>query len=685
MRATSRLRATAILVSSGLAAVLAVALPLQQPPAHAADLRAFDPGYIISDALFYDSGTMSAATIQSFLVQKGSACTATTGNTCLKDFRETTAARPADTYCIRPYAGAASETAAQMVAKVGIACGINPQSLLVILEKEQGLVTASAGKSTNAFDYALGYGCSDTAPCDPRYKGFSTQIYSAAHQYRNYAKNPTLYAHRAGMVNQVLYSPIAACGSSAVFIQNQATASLYNYTPYQPNAAALAAGYGTGDSCSAYGNRNFWNYFTDWFGPTTQRAPVGSLDSATSTSPGVIIVRGWAVDPDTTASINVHVYVDGRPTASLAAVNPRTDVGRIYRRGDNHGFSGSVNAANGTHDVCIYAIDSAGGSNPRIGCATVTVSNLVPTGAFDAVTSTEGRISVLGWALDPDTAAPIAVHVYVDGKMTQALIANASRPDIGRIFGKGDNHGFNGTVNTVAGTHQVCLYAIDATGGTNPRLGCKSVSVLNLAPVGSLDLLTSGMESFAVSGWALDPDTADPITVHVYVDGTLTQALVATTSRPDVGRIYGKGDNHGFSGTVTATSGKHEVCVFALDSWGGSNPKVGCSTVDVNGTAFGALDSAAAGSGMITVRGWAIDPNTLDPIQVHVRTYGEAAQGLTANTPRPDVGRIYRDGDNHGFSGTVKAVSGTNQLCVYAIDSWGGTNPLIKCQTVTVP
>ena len=32
-------------------------------------------------------------------------------------------------------------------------------------------------------------------------------------------------------------------------------------------AAALNAGYGTGDG-SAYGNRNFFSYFTDWFGST---------------------------------------------------------------------------------------------------------------------------------------------------------------------------------------------------------------------------------------------------------------------------------------------------------------------------------------------------------------------------------------------------------------------------------
>ena len=78
------------------------------------------------------------------------------------------------------------------------------------------------------------------------------------------------------MTNNVRYNPNASCGSSPVYIANQATAGLYNYTPYQPNAAALAAGAGSGDYCSAYGNRNFWIYFTNWFG-STQTAGAGDL------------------------------------------------------------------------------------------------------------------------------------------------------------------------------------------------------------------------------------------------------------------------------------------------------------------------------------------------------------------------------------------------------------------------
>ena len=76
---------------------------------------------------------------------------------------------------------------------------------------------------------------------------------------------------------------------------NQATANVYYYTPYQPNSTALAAGYGTGDSCSAYGNRNFYNYFTDWFGST--RATNLTLAKSESSSTVWIVSQGsrWAL------------------------------------------------------------------------------------------------------------------------------------------------------------------------------------------------------------------------------------------------------------------------------------------------------------------------------------------------------------------------------------------------------
>jgi hypothetical protein len=115
----------------------------------------------------------------------------------------------------------------------------------------------------------MGYGCPDTAACDAQYAGFYNQVMNAARQFSVYHSNPAGYRYKPMQNNTILYNPNSACGTSTVYVQNYATAGLYNYTPYQPDPAALSNIYGSGDTCSAYGNRNVWRYFNDWFGPTT--------------------------------------------------------------------------------------------------------------------------------------------------------------------------------------------------------------------------------------------------------------------------------------------------------------------------------------------------------------------------------------------------------------------------------
>jgi uncharacterized protein with LGFP repeats len=268
----SRLRlVTTCLLALGLAFAFTAGSTPQQPDLYeSADLKLFKPGNIISDGVFYDTSTMTRAQIQEHLTVKGNRCTAN----CLKDHREDTWTRPADSRC-KGYTGAVGETAAQIISKVSRSCGINPQVLIVMLQKEQGLVTGTP--TSTSYRSAMGFGCPDTRACDTQYYGFFNQLYSAANQLQRYRANPGNYKYRAGMTNTISYHPATAkannldnwrCGTAQVYIQNQATAALYIYTPYVPNAAALANPYGEGDSCSAYGNRNFFRYFVDWFGST---------------------------------------------------------------------------------------------------------------------------------------------------------------------------------------------------------------------------------------------------------------------------------------------------------------------------------------------------------------------------------------------------------------------------------
>lgn len=286
-------------MASVLLAVLAG--PVAAPAAEAVEMSAVDvvktanladfrAGNIVSDAVFFDQGTMTEAQIQTFLESKVPKCQS--GYTCLKDWYDTSRTTTADPMC-GAYSGGVRERASRIIYKVARACGINPQVLIVTLQKEQGLVTHT-WPSEWRFRIAMGQGCPDTAGCDTRYYGFFNQVYGAAWQFKRYANPPgtsqffTWYA--PGKTWNILYNPNRDCGSSPVFVQNQATANLYYYTPYQPNAAALRAGYGIGDSCSAYGNRNFYNYFTDWFGSTIVPADACREPSAVSPAAKVYVV-----------------------------------------------------------------------------------------------------------------------------------------------------------------------------------------------------------------------------------------------------------------------------------------------------------------------------------------------------------------------------------------------------------
>jgi len=339
----------------------------------------FNPGYIISDYLFYNGSAMDAAGVQGFLNAKVPSCDA--GSTCLKGYTEATTSQPANAMC-SSYAGAGSESAAQIIAKVGLSCGISQKVILVTLQKEQGLVT-STGPSSSRYRIAMGYACPDTSGCDTTYYGFFNQVYNAAKQLKRYGNPPGTSDYfnwfPVGQTTSVRFNPSTACGSSPVLIQNKATAALYYYTPYQPNAAALASSYGLGDSCSAYGNRNFFSYYSDWFGSTTTvEPPFGNFEGA-QISNGSLTVSGWAIDPAAAGtSISVAISVTdptgGQGTRTVTANLNRPDVGAAYANiaaGNMHGFSMTMSAtAHGQYTVCVVALASSpgGAGNGTFGC-----------------------------------------------------------------------------------------------------------------------------------------------------------------------------------------------------------------------------------------------------------------------------------------------------------------------------
>lgn len=323
------MRSITRVIAITVAAVIAtVTFTAEAPPASAwVAAELWDPGFIISDQQFYDEDAMSVAQIQSFLNARVPTCQPEKSAgpndpiVCLKDFKQTTTSRAADAYCPNAYVGGSNETAATIIYKVAQACEISPKVILVTLQKEVGLVTHS-WPSEWRYDRAMGYGCPDTAPCNAEYYGFQNQVWRAARQFQVYAARPTYYGHLAGITNNVRFHPNAACGTSSVLIKNQATAGLYNYTPYQPNSAALAAMPGTGDSCSSYGNRNFWMYYWEWFGNPQAIGALTNVTTSERISGANRYATAAALSATIPADVDVVYVASGQDYPDALAVAP---------------------------------------------------------------------------------------------------------------------------------------------------------------------------------------------------------------------------------------------------------------------------------------------------------------------------------------------------------------------------
>ena len=292
-----------ILMLCGFISILSISILTYPHTAFAANGSDFQAGRIIDDSVFYNQSSMSAQSIQAFLQEKIPACD-TQGSlpawdfnrgdisraqyaalqgwqsppyTCLRDYRQNTPQMEAASGLCESISAKSNRSGAEIIYDISQACHINPQVLLVLLQKEQSLIL-DTWPLIGQYRNATGFACPDTAPCDPSYEGFFYQVYYAARQFQLYKLYPNSYNYIAGRTNNIYFNPdLSRCGSSQICIENQATAALYIYTPYQPNGASLSNLYGTGDSCSSYGNRNFWRLFTDWFGSTL--SPFTQLES----------------------------------------------------------------------------------------------------------------------------------------------------------------------------------------------------------------------------------------------------------------------------------------------------------------------------------------------------------------------------------------------------------------------
>lgn len=219
-----------IVIVAGL--LLFVALPTR-----AAE---FDPEYLISDAEITNYNSLDLNGIQQFL-----------------DKREGTL----DKY-ITVDKENNFKTATQTFYETGQKWLINPKYLLVLVQKEQSLLTDTS-PSQGQYDRATGYGCPDSGGCDDRWKGFYRQVNSAAAQTRYYMDNINEFNFQPGKTSIVDGNPLTP--------KSTATAGLYNYTPH------------------IHGNQLFWDLWNKYF---SKKWPDGSLLQSTEDGKTYLLTNG---------------------------------------------------------------------------------------------------------------------------------------------------------------------------------------------------------------------------------------------------------------------------------------------------------------------------------------------------------------------------------------------------------
>ncbi|MCL5435648.1 MAG: hypothetical protein M1275_01040 [Patescibacteria group bacterium] len=263
--------------------VVAVSAILALPFFAGAANTNFDPGMLITDQAFGNSKAFTDASgIQRFLEVRGSLL-ANTSPEFLQKLKE-----PADISLKNrledPNASLGRlRTAAELIYDTATLSQINPQVVLVTLQKEQSLIDGTFSDPSvlqRRLDRAMGFGCPDNGGCGTLFLGFYFQLFgnvdNEGNRYLGAARSlsksfytpggrgPMVDASgstfssapkvRTSQVNDTITvdntqgPPAGAPATTQVKLKNAATAALYRYTPHVYN-----------------GNYNFWRFFTQWF------------------------------------------------------------------------------------------------------------------------------------------------------------------------------------------------------------------------------------------------------------------------------------------------------------------------------------------------------------------------------------------------------------------------------------
>ncbi len=294
--------------------------------------------------------------------------------------------------------------------------------------------------------------------------------------------------------------------------------------------------------------------------------PVGALESAPQ-QPGGLLVTGYALDPNVAGPVLVRTYLDGRYAAGGQAAIGRPGLQTGYpSAGVNRGFSIFTPAKAGNHTVCAYALNlGAGTVNTRIGCKTVTIA-VDPVGSVATIARIElsNVVTVSGWTLDPDTAAPIKVQITSDGVNRQLLTANQAAAGSSASWPRyGTNHGYSAGVSIDGNEHIVCAVALNTLVGKDISLGCSRITTSGTSAPAAPTGLSAWPGSKVISlNWTAARAVASPVTsyeITVVPGNRVITVAGAAVSAPVTGLTNGV--TYSFSIRAINALGRSSVAV----------------------------------------------------------------------------------------------------------------------------
>jgi hypothetical protein len=285
---------------------------------------------------------------------------------------------------------------------------------------------------------------------------------------------------------------------------------------------------------------------------------VGDVDLPDVGQPqsGVVLVRGWALDPQQISRI--ELWVDDRYQHNAVKFLPRIDIIEAFpdwpgihsaRPGFITGFLAS-RFPNGPHIVEIRVVTSDGQIH-FLGRRTIQINNSInqaPFGFVDipdgnGVYNASGAFPVNGWAADTDGIERI--EVLIDDGVVQGAVHGDPRPDVGATYPDFPGAAFSGFVANVDttrienGIHTLTVRAVD-TKGMSQMIGRRTVQIINnnlfLKPFGYLDEPQRDAVLYGTGCGGPPPIISPPVRELEHVTPVRGWALDLGT-RDNVGRV----------------------------------------------------------------------------------------------------------------------------------------------------